>query len=132
MLVDSDAVYNGFGLNMRELKWFVKMGMSAEQALQTATVIPAEIRAFALAFDAEYVARSAFTSSSRRLRKKADTASEPLVSLAAKAAGSVMAPLESDVALFSICSHPSRMPIPAHWRGALPLAGQSKMAPWPA
>jgi imidazolonepropionase-like amidohydrolase len=42
MLVGSDAVYNGFGLNMRELTWFVKMGMTPEQALQTATVVPAE------------------------------------------------------------------------------------------
>jgi imidazolonepropionase-like amidohydrolase len=42
MLVGSDAVYNGFGMNMRELTWFVKMGMTNEQALQTATVLPAE------------------------------------------------------------------------------------------
>jgi imidazolonepropionase-like amidohydrolase len=42
MLVGSDAVYNGFGLNMRELAWFVKMGMTNEQAMQTATVLPAE------------------------------------------------------------------------------------------
>jgi imidazolonepropionase-like amidohydrolase len=42
MLVGSDAVYNGFGLNMRELTWFVKMGMTNEQALETATVLPAE------------------------------------------------------------------------------------------
>jgi imidazolonepropionase-like amidohydrolase len=42
MLVGSDAVYNGFGLNMRELTWFVKIGMTNEQALQTATVLPAE------------------------------------------------------------------------------------------
>jgi imidazolonepropionase-like amidohydrolase len=42
MLVGSDAVYNGFGLNMRELTWFVKMGMTNEQALQTATILPAE------------------------------------------------------------------------------------------
>ena len=42
MLVGSDAVYNGFGLNMRELSWFVKMGMTPEQALKTATVLPAE------------------------------------------------------------------------------------------
>jgi hypothetical protein len=26
MVVGSDAVYNGWGLNMRELDWFVKMG----------------------------------------------------------------------------------------------------------
>jgi imidazolonepropionase-like amidohydrolase len=43
MLVGSDAVYNGFGLNMRELTWFVKMGMTNEQALKTATVLPAEV-----------------------------------------------------------------------------------------
>jgi imidazolonepropionase-like amidohydrolase len=43
MLVGSDAVYNGFGLNMRELTWFTKMGMSNEQALKTATVVPAEV-----------------------------------------------------------------------------------------
>ncbi len=42
MLVGSDAVYNGFGLNMRELTWFVKMGMTNEQAMQTATVQAAE------------------------------------------------------------------------------------------
>jgi imidazolonepropionase-like amidohydrolase len=42
LLVGSDAVYNGFGLNMRELTWFVKVGMTNEQALQTATVLPAE------------------------------------------------------------------------------------------
>jgi imidazolonepropionase-like amidohydrolase len=41
MLVGSDAVYNGFGLNMRELTWFTKMGMTNEQALKTATVLPA-------------------------------------------------------------------------------------------
>jgi hypothetical protein len=28
MLVGSDAVYNGFGLNMREITWFVKIGMT--------------------------------------------------------------------------------------------------------
>jgi imidazolonepropionase-like amidohydrolase len=42
LLVGSDAVYNGFGLNMRELTWFVKMGMTNEQAMQTATVDAAE------------------------------------------------------------------------------------------
>jgi imidazolonepropionase-like amidohydrolase len=41
MVVGSDAVYNGFGLNMRELTWFVKMGMTNEQAMATATTIPA-------------------------------------------------------------------------------------------
>lgn len=43
LLVGSDAVFNGFGLNMRELTWFVKLGMSNEQALQSATVLPAEM-----------------------------------------------------------------------------------------
>ncbi len=41
MIVGSDAVYNGWGLNMRELDWFVKMGMTPEQALRTATTEPA-------------------------------------------------------------------------------------------
>jgi imidazolonepropionase-like amidohydrolase len=43
MVVGSDAVYNGFGLNMRELTWFTKMGMTNEQALQTATTVPADM-----------------------------------------------------------------------------------------
>jgi imidazolonepropionase-like amidohydrolase len=43
MVVGSDAVYNGFGLNMRELTWFVKMGMTPEQALKTCTTNPAEM-----------------------------------------------------------------------------------------
>jgi len=43
LLVGSDAVYNGWGLNLRELIWFVKMGMTNEQALQTATVNQAEM-----------------------------------------------------------------------------------------
>ena len=43
LLVGSDAVYTGFGLNMRELAWFVKLGMTNEQALQSATVLPAEM-----------------------------------------------------------------------------------------
>ena len=43
LVVGSDAVYTGFGLNMRELAWFVKLGMTQEQALQSATVLPAEM-----------------------------------------------------------------------------------------
>lgn len=43
MLVGSDAVYTAFGLNMQELTWFVKLGMSNEQALQSATILPAEM-----------------------------------------------------------------------------------------
>jgi imidazolonepropionase-like amidohydrolase len=37
----SDAVYNGWGLNTRELDWFVKIGMTPERALKTATTEPA-------------------------------------------------------------------------------------------
>src|SRR6267154_1583167 len=43
MLIGSDAVYTAFGLNMYELNWFVKLGMSNEQALQSATILPAEM-----------------------------------------------------------------------------------------
>src|SRR5215471_19434522 len=43
MIVGSDAVYTGFGANMQELRWFVKLGMSNEQALQSATILPAEM-----------------------------------------------------------------------------------------
>ena len=43
MLVGSDAVYTAFGLNMHELNWFVKLGMTNEQALQSATILPAEM-----------------------------------------------------------------------------------------
>ena len=43
LLVGSDAVYTAYGLNMHGLRWFVKLGMSNEQALQSATVLPAEM-----------------------------------------------------------------------------------------
>jgi imidazolonepropionase-like amidohydrolase len=39
----SDAVYSMFGQNTRELGWFVKAGMTAEEALKTATVNAAEL-----------------------------------------------------------------------------------------
>lgn len=39
----SDAVYTMFGQNTRELPWFVKAGMTPEQALRTATVNAAEL-----------------------------------------------------------------------------------------
>jgi imidazolonepropionase-like amidohydrolase len=39
----SDAVFTGFGQNTRELTWFVKAGMTPEQALQTATTIAADL-----------------------------------------------------------------------------------------
>ena len=41
MVVGSDAVYSGWGLNMRELNWFVKAGMTPAQALKAATTTPA-------------------------------------------------------------------------------------------
>ena len=41
IMMGSDAVYNGWGLNARELDWFVKIGMTPEQALKTATTTPA-------------------------------------------------------------------------------------------
>jgi imidazolonepropionase-like amidohydrolase len=41
----SDAVYTMFGENTRELGWFVKAGMSPEQALRAATVNGAELLA---------------------------------------------------------------------------------------
>src|SRR4029077_7665701 len=39
----SDAVYTMFGENTRELGWFVKAGMTPEQALRAATVNGAEL-----------------------------------------------------------------------------------------
>ncbi len=39
----SDAVYSMFGQNTRELEWFVRAGMSPEEALETATIIAAEL-----------------------------------------------------------------------------------------
>ena len=39
----SDAIYTMFGENTRELGWFVKAGMSPEQALRTATTNAAEL-----------------------------------------------------------------------------------------
>ena len=43
MLAGSDAVFTAHGTNMQELGWFVKFGMSNEQALQSATILPAEM-----------------------------------------------------------------------------------------
>jgi imidazolonepropionase-like amidohydrolase len=39
----SDAIYTMYGQNTRELGWFVKAGMTPEQALQTATGTAAEL-----------------------------------------------------------------------------------------
>src|SRR5260221_3945427 len=39
----SDAIYTMFGQNTRELGWFVKAGMTPEQALRTATGNAAEL-----------------------------------------------------------------------------------------
>jgi imidazolonepropionase-like amidohydrolase len=41
----SDAVYTMFGENTRELAWYVKLGMTPEQALRTATLGGAELLA---------------------------------------------------------------------------------------
>lgn len=43
IVLGSDAVYSGWGLNTRELDWFVKIGMTPEQALKTATTVPAAL-----------------------------------------------------------------------------------------
>jgi imidazolonepropionase-like amidohydrolase len=45
LVAGSDAVYTSYGtdIQMQELRWFVKLGMSNEQALQSATVAPAEM-----------------------------------------------------------------------------------------
>ena len=39
----SDAIYTMFGQNTRELGWFVKAGMTPEQALRTATTNAAKL-----------------------------------------------------------------------------------------
>jgi imidazolonepropionase-like amidohydrolase len=43
LAMGSDAVYSMFGQNTRELGWFVKAGMTPEQALQAATITGAEL-----------------------------------------------------------------------------------------
>jgi imidazolonepropionase-like amidohydrolase len=43
LAMGSDAVFTMFGQNTRELGWFVKAGMTPEQALATATTIPAAL-----------------------------------------------------------------------------------------
>jgi imidazolonepropionase-like amidohydrolase len=43
IVMGSDAVYSGWGLNTRELDWFVKLGMTPAQALKTATTEPAAL-----------------------------------------------------------------------------------------
>jgi imidazolonepropionase-like amidohydrolase len=43
LAMGSDAVFSMFGQNTRELGWFVKAGMTPEQALTSATTIPAAL-----------------------------------------------------------------------------------------
>jgi imidazolonepropionase-like amidohydrolase len=43
LAMGSDAVFSMFGQNTRELGWFVKAGMTPEQALKTATLVGAEL-----------------------------------------------------------------------------------------
>jgi imidazolonepropionase-like amidohydrolase len=43
MAMGSDAIYTMFGQNTRELAWFIKAGMTPEQALRTATSNAAEL-----------------------------------------------------------------------------------------
>ena len=43
LAMGSDAVYTMFGQNTRELEWFVKAGMTPEQALKSATITGAEL-----------------------------------------------------------------------------------------
>src|SRR5215831_6252300 len=43
VVMGSDAIYTMFGQNTRELSWFVKAGMTPEQALASATTIPAKM-----------------------------------------------------------------------------------------
>src|SRR5262249_61846375 len=45
VVMGSDAIYTMFGQNTRELGWFVKAGMTPEQALASATSIPARMLA---------------------------------------------------------------------------------------
>jgi imidazolonepropionase-like amidohydrolase len=43
LAMGSDAVFSMFGQNTRELGWFVKAGLTPEQALRTATITGAEL-----------------------------------------------------------------------------------------